>query len=176
MELSGSLCSEFIYICPVCVTPYGFPHGLGDPEMPTRCVLVRPYFPTSLRMTVATGRRGREVTVSTTILPLQTHIFSNFSLLLQHTLMGLLGLPQQSITEWVVGSTIGIHCLRTVEARSPRPSSRAGWFLLRAVREGFVPHPSLWLIDDWFHIIFPPGVSICAQISPHFVRTPIILD
>lgn len=81
MELSGSLCSEFIYICPVCVTPYGFPHGLGDPEMPTRCVLVRPYFPTSLRMTVATGRRGREVTVSTTILPLQTHIFSNFSLI-----------------------------------------------------------------------------------------------
>lgn len=44
-------------------TPDNFSHGLEDLGMTERCVLVKPYFPSSFRMAKATWRRGREVSV-----------------------------------------------------------------------------------------------------------------
>ena len=40
-----------------------------------------------------------------------------------------------------------IYILMVLEARSLRPRSPQNWFLLRAVREGFIPDLSSWLRD-----------------------------
>lgn len=62
---------------------------------------------------------------------------------------------------------LGASCLRSRSWRS--------WFLLWAMREGFVPDHSTWLVDGHL-LVFPLCVCVSLSKFPLLVRTLVLLQ
>jgi hypothetical protein len=70
-----------------------------------------------------------------------------------HCPINFLGQKKQSTTDRMT-STVEIHSLTVLEARSPRPRCWQGWFLLKAVVENWFHSPSQFLMVFWQFLAF----------------------